>query len=134
MVIEVNYIKNMTICTGQLQLKENEDDVELFLTIDGTIFVARNENYFDALILLRRQLEERNIVLLCKGCCKNVYPSGMILSMGYGDKAYRLTIGEPAKMNSLVYIFEPCDEKDYASVDEQHSFFEEWCNSITRRR
>ena len=51
------------------------------------------DNYFDTLIDLRVELEKLDIKLLCKGCCKNIYPSGMLLSMGAGRKAYTLIFG-----------------------------------------
>ena len=82
---------------------------------------------------LRKDLEKINIKLLCKGCCKNVYPSGMILNMGTGRKAYTLSYGEQARMNSLVDIFTPCSVDQYATVQQQADFFKSWIKSIGKK-
>ena len=31
-----------------------------------------------------------------------------------------------AKMEDLVFIFDPCDPDDYASIEEQDRFYDEW--------
>ncbi len=83
---------------------------------------------------MRRELENINIKLLCKGCCRNVYPSAIILSMGEGRKAYALTYGEQAKMENLVDIFTLCLVEEYATVKQQADFFQEWTNSLGKRK
>ena len=85
------------------------------------------------MVKLRKDLEKINIKLLCKGCCKNVYPSGMILNMGTGRKAYTLSYGEQARMNSLVDIFTPCSVDQYATVQQQADFFKSWIKSIGKK-
>ena len=118
---------------GVIQAYENEDDVKVVLIL-GDIFISKKaDNFFEALIKIRKELEKKDIKLLCKGCCRNVYPSGMILEMGYGRKAYTLTMGKQAEIKSLVDIFENCQEEEYASVDEQYNYFDKWCNSIRRK-
>ncbi len=67
---------------------------------------------------------------MCKGCCKNVYPSGMILSMGEGRKAYELELGKQAKMDSLVDIFAPCLSQEYAIIMAQEEFYKTWLESL----
>lgn len=114
---------------GTIETYENDDDVEIVLNIGDIVIKKQADNFFDALVEIRRELEKENIKLLCKGCCRNVYPSGMILDMGSGRKAYQLTMGEPAKMSSLVDIFEICQAEEYASVDEQYNFFNKWLDS-----
>ena len=96
-----------------------------------TLYLKKEgDNYFDTLIKLREELEKLNIKLLCKGCCKNVYPSGMLLCMGAGRNAYTLIYGEQAKMNSLVDIFDSCSIDEYATIQEQLEYFEEWTCSL----
>ena len=67
---------------------------------------------------------------MCKGCCQNVYPSAILLSMGEGRKVYTLQMGEQAKLASLVDIFEKCDSDQYASIEEQYNYYEAWINSL----
>ncbi|MCX4353835.1 MAG: hypothetical protein OSJ60_19785 [Lachnospiraceae bacterium] len=115
---------------GIIQTYERKEDVEIILKVENIVITEQADNFFDALIKIRKELENREIKLLCKGCCKNVYPSGMLLGMGSGRKAYLLTINRQAEMSSLVDIFEACSIKEYASVEEQENFFNKWCDSI----
>ena len=122
----VNYReKNATI-----ELTENQDDVIIKFSLEKLVFQKKGNNYFETLIELRKELEKLEIKLLCKGCCKNVYPSGMLLSMGTGRNAYTLTYGEQAKINSIVDIFEPCSSEEYGTIEQQLEFFENWINSL----
>lgn len=113
-----------------IELTENEDSVTIRFSLGELDLEKEGDNYFDTLIKLREELEKMNIKLLCKGCCKNVYPSGMLLSMGVGRKAYTLIYGEPAKMNSLVDIFDSCSIDEYATIQEQLEYFQEWTCSL----
>lgn len=110
-----------------LYLYEKNENYQLKLKMDDKIIGSEGKNYFDALINLRKKLEADNIMLLCKGCSKNVYPSPMILSMGDAIKAYELTIGKQAHTSDLVNIFESCRYEEYASIEEQYHFYETWC-------
>ncbi len=125
--IEKDQEKNAVI-----ELTENNDSVTIRFSLGKLVLEKEEENYFDALIKLREELEQRNIKLLCKGCSRNVYPSGMILSMGVGRKAYTLIYGSQAKMDSLVDIFDSCLVEEYATIEEQSEYFENWWTSLRR--
>ena len=73
-----------------IELTENQDSVTIKFSLGKLVLKKEGDNYFDTLIKLREELEKLNIKLLCKGCCKNVYPSGMLLCMGAGRNAYTL--------------------------------------------
>src|SRR4051812_17953875 len=75
----------------------NEEMVRLVLTTGDKVFTADADSYFDALNLIRHDLEEIGLRPKCFGASLNVYPSGMSRGMGTGDKAYRLTLGVQAK-------------------------------------
>lgn len=115
-----------------IELTENDDVVVIKFSDGELVLEKEGDNYFETLIMLREELEKKDIKLLCKGCCKNVYPSGMILNMGVGRKAYTLIYGEPAKMNSLVDIFDSCSINEYATIEEQAEYFENWTLSLRR--
>jgi hypothetical protein len=104
--------------------------VKICFRIDNDIITKSGDTFFETLIEVRRELESKGIKLLCKGCNRNVYPSAMILNMGVARKAYTLTLGEQAKMNSLVDIFANSSLEEYASVEEQQDFFETWLKSL----
>lgn len=113
-----------------LELGLEEDYVEIRFLYNDLVLKKRGDNFFDVLLNLREELEKYGIQLLCKGCCKNVYPSGMLLSMGEGRRAYTLTLGEQAKMESLVDIFAPCSREEYSTIEAQLQFFEKWTCSL----
>lgn len=117
---------------ASLELTEKDDSVEIKFSLEKLMLNKEGDNFFDTLIELRKELEKMNIILLCKGCCKNVYPSGMLLGMGAGRKAYTLVHGEQAKMSSIVDIFDSCSFEEYGTIDQQADFFEDWINSLRR--
>ena len=124
--IQNNEIFNATLVLDEvgntlLRISFNMNEIEL---------VKSAETYFEALLKLRKDLEKLDIKLLLKGCAKNYYPSGMILSMGEGRKAYKLVLHEQAKMDSLVDIFDECTVDEYSTIAEQKAFNEEWFNSV----
>ena len=105
---------------------DEEDNCRITFEMGDYSISIEAENYFYALIDLRRKMESQNVKVLCKGASKYVYPSPMILSMGDAIKAYRLTLGRQASMKDLVNIFEPCKSDEYASIDEQLAYYKEW--------
>ncbi len=115
-----------------IELTENEETVEIKFFLEKLVLEKEGDNYFETLNALREELEKKNIKLLCKGCCKNVYPSGMLLNMGAGRKAYTLIYGKQAKMDSLVDIFDSCSIEEYATIEQQLEYFENWTISLGR--
>lgn len=114
---------------SNLFLNEREEIYQIELKMNDSSFSAEGENYFDALINLRKKLELKNIKILCKGCSKFVYPSPMILNMGDAIQAYELVLGEQAHSKDIVNIFEPCRYDEYATIDEQYAYYEKWIES-----
>lgn len=108
---------------------EKEGKYQINFMAEGYDISAEGENIFYAFIELRKRLELQDIKLLCKGCSRDVYPSPMILSMGDAIKAYKLTMGKHALTKDLVNIFEPCELDEYASIEEQYAYYEEWSRS-----
>ena len=109
----------------------DDDKYIVRLTYYVRIISAEVDNYFYALFELRKQAERENIKIFCNGCRKDVYPSPMILDMGDADKAYKLSMGQKAVINNLVDIFEPCDPNEYASIEEQLSYYNIWVKSVS---
>ena len=113
----------------EANLQLDEDNCRILFELGNYSIAIEAENYFYALLELRRKLEPLNVKVLCKGACRYVYPSPMILSMGDAIKAYRLTLGKQASLSDLVNIFEPCEPNEYASIDEQLAYYQEWKRS-----
>lgn len=131
-ICNVTCIKKDQERNAVIELTENEDTVTIKFSFEKLVLEKEGDNYFETLIKLREELEKMDIKLLCKGCCKNVYPSGMLLGMGMGRNAYTLICGEQAKMNSLVDIFDSCSMDEYSTIEEQSEYFENWTISLRR--
>ncbi len=117
----------------ELELTEHENSIfSILLKYNNLDFEGRADNYFDALKLLRRELEKHNYQIVCKGACKNVYPSAMIICMGEGRKAYALRKGIPAKFDDLVDIFDFNEELDCVSVVDQERYYDSWFDSLVK--
>src|SRR5262245_24713701 len=79
-------------------------------------------DYFEALALIRRQLQSEGLIPYCYGASLNVFPSGMGRDMGQGLRVYKLTLGKHAKMTDLVDIFDEGADVAPADVDAQEEF------------
>ncbi|EMY16367.1 hypothetical protein LEP1GSC043_3832 [Leptospira weilii str. Ecochallenge] len=83
-------------------IEDDSDYCEIKFILNDRKFHYKNENFFFALIDARKDLENLNIQICCYGAAKNIYPSSMALSMGYGIKAYMLNFGKQAKKSDAV--------------------------------
>ena len=123
--LSVSCLINGDVYNAVLELQE-DNNCSIRFTVENNTYSSEAEHFWGALIKLRKQLEEHDIRLLCQGCCRNVYPSPMILDMGDARKAYKMTLGKHVKMEDLVFIFDPCEPEEYASIKEQAGFYDEW--------
>jgi hypothetical protein len=109
---------------------EDEERVKLTLDFNGKEISSVEDDYFSAMCSIRRVLEQGGALLRCYGASRNVYPSGMSRSMGGGVKAYKMSMGSPAKTKDLVSIFETGPDVDPVTVAEQEDFFKKWIQSL----
>ena len=115
----------------QVWLEIEEEEITLTLPHLGCSKTA--DNYFNALCELRLELEKKEIVLMCNGSSRDVYPSAMMLDMGDADSGYRLKLGLPATMKDIVNLFD-FDEAHHiaCTVRQQEEFYKEWVNSRSK--
>lgn len=125
---KINCMYKSQLVQGRLEVINEENDIVINLHLDEIFFCAQSENYFYALLELRKKLECQNIKLLCKGCCRNVYPSPMSIDMCGGLVAYSMEMGEEA--NKKVRIFDDCELEEYATIEEQILFYKQWYEDI----
>jgi len=111
---------------------DDRDQVLVRLRLPGLMAEAMGDDYFSALVAIRLVLENSAIKLLNYGCSLNVYPSPMSRSMGSGEKAYRLRMGEQAKSADLVSIFESGPDVNPSTVAQQEHFYREWLSSLRK--
>jgi len=81
-ILEINIINNGKIEKNKLFLSEIEDEINLKIEIERTIYFSKSDNIFDSIVELRKKLELKNIYLLCNASVINVYPSGMQKEFG----------------------------------------------------
>ena len=128
-IFKINIINNGKIEKNKLFLSEIEDEINLKIEIERTIYFSKSDNIFDSVVELRKKLELNNIYLLCNVSVINVYPSVMQKEFG-GTKAYKLQMGKQATLNDVVDIFDYDSELKIGSVKEQEEFFESWIESF----
>ncbi|MCH1882526.1 hypothetical protein [Agrococcus sp. ARC_14] len=79
---------------------------------------ALADDAFEALCLLREQLEPHGWRIGVAGAQLGVWPSGMARDQGGGQRAYRQTDGQ---VEGLVDTFEPVDPATVTTVAEQQA-------------
>ena len=130
-IFDIEIINNGKIEKNKLFLSEIENEINLKIEIERTIYFSKSDNIFDSVVELRKKLELKNIYLLCNASVINVYPSGMQKEFG-GTKAYKLQMGKQAVLADVVDIFDYDSELKIGSVKEQEEFFESWIESFRK--
>ena len=130
-IFDIEIINNGKIEKNKLFLSEIEDEINLKIEIERTIYFSKSDNIFDSVVELRKKLELNNIYLLCNASAINVYPSGMQKEFG-GTKAYKLQMGKQAILIDVVDIFDYDSELKIGSVKEQEEFYESWIESLRK--
>ena len=121
--------------SAELHISDEDPEtglVEISIAFAGRELNQRGADYFSTLVAIREMLETENILLTCYGASRNIYPSPMSRSMGSGEKAYRLTLGQPARSNDLVSIFDVGPDVEPATVVEQAAFYQKWLKSLAQ--
>jgi hypothetical protein len=85
---------------------------------------------FNALLELRRELEQAGHRLLCGGARTDVFPSGMSRSMGGGRKVYVMSLGQPA--THTIDIFDDAEPAAVGTIMQQKEFHERWIQSLIK--
>jgi hypothetical protein len=121
----------------KLDVEESVDNGKMQYTITGsdeskTVIGTSEQRLFDALRKLRLVLERDQILLCCFGASENVYPSGMQVSMGSCNLAYRTQIGKQALRTDIVSIFDADDSLRPSTVEQQELLHKSWIASLGR--
>ncbi|MHC8321466.1 hypothetical protein ACYZT4_12360 [Pseudomonas sp. GB2N2] len=77
----------------------------------------------------RVRADNPQIQFLCKGSKINVHPSSMSSQMSLGLKAYELTLGKPASIEDVIYIFDYDEDNLTNDPNEQRNFYRRWIES-----
>jgi len=91
---------------------------------------ARAHDAFEALCLVRDELEPHGWRIGVAGAQADVWPSGMARDQGGGLRAYRMT---EERVGGLVDTFEPVDPASVTTVAEQRAEADRLYEEIRRR-
>ncbi|HWM15332.1 MAG TPA: hypothetical protein VNP97_01975 [Microbacterium sp.] len=91
---------------------------------------ARAHDAFEALCLVRDELEPHGWRIGVAGAQADVWPSGMARDQGGGLRAYRMT---EERVGDLVDTFEPVDPATVTTVAEQRAEADRLYEEIRRR-
>lgn len=116
--------------TIRVRATNDPDRVQLILDLPDRQFRAVAVDGFEALIALRLELEPLGLAPVCWGASLQVYPSDASRSVGIGDSAYRLTLGQFARAADRVNIFDAGPGLVVATVAEQEDFSRAWFDSL----
>src|ERR1700722_11377739 len=109
---------------------ENTKIRRITLRFSGKELSTVDTTYWGALNKIRFELDAEKILLKCYGCSRNVWPSGMGLSMGTGGIAYKIFPAKKGDRKDLVSIFDSGLDVDPCTFNEQKEFHEQWLLSI----
>jgi hypothetical protein len=103
---------------------------EVTVTTEGKQFAGVADDFFEALLRVRAQLEPNGLLLGVRGASLDVWPSSMARQMGGGLKAYRMVMGKQALSRDLVSIFEVSPDIRPATVIDQMANRDAWFKSL----
>lgn len=96
---------------------------------DETEYEITGSDVFSCFCKIRNHFLD--IVFMCKGAKRNVYPSSMSRDMSGGVAAYELHGGKHSKREDLVNIFD-FENEDIVSPLDQKDYFLSWAQSERR--
>ncbi|GHA65684.1 hypothetical protein GCM10009007_02910 [Formosimonas limnophila] len=136
-MVQLNQINSFLISTKNLnetldcQLFFWANDVDAHVNFRSKLlnFDSVASNYFEALILIRLELEKLDHYILCNGSRVDAYPSRMGRQMNMARKIYLNQYGKAATLKDLVDIFAVAPRNFVSSVSEQHLYHLKWLES-----
>ncbi len=130
---EVLLYANERLFSGTLKTKVSSNSCSIFLSVDIEVkkieLDSSCDDFFNALISIRKTLDKENYMLCCNGSRRDFYPSNMSLQMSKGKVGYLLELGKRASNKSRT--LDSCKSLEHLStVGAQLAFFEKWKESI----
>ena len=99
---------------------------------DGIRKQYRERTLWHNVLRLREDLEATGKHLLCAASRPNTTVSAMMLDMLGGSSVYQVTLGERARLESRVHLFQPAAPEEVATVAQQADFTSQWAASVKR--
>lgn len=123
----ITIINNKNVETAEVLYRSDPVILDIKFA-DGSSSESSGSNLFECFSKIRTSLPE--IVFLCKGAKRNVYPSRMSSQMANGLLAYELKLGEQALKKDIVNIFDHDEIDIVGSSEDQAEFFKRWLGSL----
>ena len=95
------------------------------------VIEAEEDDYFEALCQIRRQLEVEGILPFCYGASCNIFPEGTVTEMSRGLVVCKVKAGERPKKSDLVNIFDEGYDVVPVFVSMQQQFWDSWLASVS---
>jgi hypothetical protein len=110
---------------GMFHLEDLGGSCKLTLSIAGETMSATSSDFFDALVQLRRRLESNQLLPVCYGASRDVYPTDLSRAVAQGLMAPRWEKGKRTP-DDLVFIFHTGPDVQPVSVAEQREVHQRW--------
>ncbi|MBT2545074.1 hypothetical protein J7E99_31335 [Streptomyces sp. ISL-44] len=111
--------------------EEGESCIEL-ASPKGARWSATGDDLFEALKIVRLQIEPLGYLLLCNGARIDAHPSGMSREATGGRTLYLLKANRAAR--TRVFIFDRANLADVGTVADQWAFYQAWLRLPHRQR
>ncbi|RWD63694.1 MAG: hypothetical protein E5V85_27090 [Mesorhizobium sp.] len=95
-----------------------------------TVIEAEEDDYFEALCQIRKQLEVEGILPFCYGASAYVFPEGTVIKMSRGLIACKVKMGQLPQEADLVNIFADGHDVVPAFVGLQQKCWDAWLASL----
>jgi hypothetical protein len=118
--------------TWVLEVARRGRDWLLELQGDERTWSADGPDLFEALRVLRAELDDEEILMGCNGARSNAWASGMQRDMGEGKTVYLCALNLNARP-PVARTLDPAPLDEVATVSEQDEFHRRWLASRARR-
>lgn len=122
----INCLNRSTILKANIKVSQVDHGENLLEYADDTeSWNDKDAHLFTSFCRLRKYLKEKEKIMLCKGCRRNVHPFASQLAWMY---AFVLTKGKRVdhKKDKVLIFEEELDVEQIVDVEEQEKFYREW--------
>ena len=127
----IQAIKLDTLMNFEIELQiddyETHDEIIISTILPEITISKKGEYYFATFQQFRDQLLDIGIGLKCAGSLLNVCQSHLA---SYTEKIYIIKLGEQAKADNIVCIFDYMDLDKFSHTLEQEEFYQKWITSL----
>ncbi len=116
---------------GEFLVYDTNRLCRLDLSFDDRLISKTARDLFEALILIRHELDAVGLKVVCYGACQDVHPSGRSRSQSRGVKASRRVMGQKPTEETLNILATGPDVIP-VTVREQDNYYDEWVLSVGR--